>query len=124
MKVTPFPFKGFTLIEIMVALTIVAITLGAIIENTTSSNRNAQYLRDKTVANWVGLNQLSLMRARRDWGNRSNRQGTVEMAGQDWEWRMTVRKTDDANMRRLEVRVFKQDEEEPMAMVTGFMGRL
>jgi general secretion pathway protein I len=117
--------SGFTLIEIMVALAIITITLGAIIENTTAANINAQYLRDKTVAGWIAMNQISMVRAKRQWGSASaSKQGEVEMAGQQWQWKLNFVKTDDDNMRRLDVQVFKLDAEKPIVLMTGFMGKL
>lgn len=117
--------KAFTLIEIMVALTIIAITMGAIIENTTASNRNAQYLRDKTIASWVAMNQIALVRSKRQWTNVSNKKGEVEMAGREWQWKMKIIKTDDPQMRRLDVEVFLVDgDDQPLATMTGFLGRL
>ena len=118
------PQKAFTLIEIMVALAIITIALGAIIENTTASNQNAQYLRDKSVATWVAINQITLKRAKREWGGASNKQGEVEMAGLEWNWKMSVKNTDDPNMRRLEIEVFKEDQNDPLVSMTGFVGRL
>jgi general secretion pathway protein I len=115
---------GFTLIEIMVALAIITITLGAIIENTTAANINAQYLRDKTVASWIAMNQISIVRAKRQWSGASSKSGEVEMAGQQWQWKINFVKTDDVNIRRLNVQVFKLDEEKPMVQMTGFLGKL
>jgi general secretion pathway protein I len=116
--------SGFTLIEIMVALAIITITLGAIIENTTAANINAQYLRDKTVAGWIAMNQISLVRAKRQWSSASSKTGEVEMAGQQWEWKINFVKTDDANIRRLNVQIFKLDAEKPIVTMSGFMGNL
>jgi general secretion pathway protein I len=115
---------AFTLIEIMVALAIITITLGAIIENTTAANLNAQYLRDKTVASWIAMNEISLMRAKREWSSASSKQGEVDMAGQQWQWKMNILKTDDENIRRLNVQVFKLDADKPVVQMTGFMGKL
>jgi general secretion pathway protein I len=117
--------SAFTLIEIMVALAIIALTMGAIIENTTASTRNAAYLRDKTVASWVALNQITLVRAKRQWSSKSNKHGTVEMAGREWNWKMSIQKTDDSNMRRLTVDVFADDDDsQVLASMTGFMAKL
>lgn len=117
--------SAFTLIEIMVALAIIAITLGAIIENTTASNRNAQYLRDKTIAGWVAMNQISLVRAKREWSNASTKKGSVEMAGRQWSWVLKIQKTDDANVRRLDIDVYPEDDDsQSLASMTGFLGRL
>lgn len=116
--------NGFTLIEIMVALAIITITLGAIIENTTAANVNAQYLRDKTVASWIAMNQISIVRAKRQWSSASSKSGEVEMAGQQWQWKINFVKTDDVDIRRLNVQVFKLDAEKPMVQMTGFLGKL
>lgn len=117
--------KAFTLIEIMVALAIITLALGAIIENTTASNRNFQYLRDKSVAGWIAMNQISLIRATRKWPAPSNKSGTVEMLDREWTWRMKVSSTDDANMRRLDITVYsEEDEKNSLASMTGFLGKL
>lgn len=117
--------RAFTLIEIMVALAIIAITLGAIIENTSASSRNASYLRDKTIAGWVAMNQLSLVRAKRQWTSASNKKGQVEMADRIWLWKMQIVKTDNSNIRRLVVDVYAdEDNGQSLATVTGYVGKL
>ncbi len=117
--------SAFTLIEIMVALAIIALTMGAILQNTTASSRNAIYLRDKTIAGWVALNQIALVRATREWTNKSNKHGVVEMAGREWTWKMTIMKTEDADMRRITVDVLAADDDSQiLASLTGFMGNL
>lgn len=117
--------KAFTLIEIMVALAIITLALGAIIENTTASNRNFQYLRDKTVAGWVAMNQISLIRATREWPSPSNKSGRVEMLDREWVWRLKISGTDDANMRRLDISIYsEEDENNSLATMTGFLGKL
>jgi len=120
-----FSQAAFTLIEIMVALAIIALTMGAIIENTTASTKTAAYLRDKTIASWIAQNEITLIRAKRLWSNKSNKQGSVEMAGQEWLWKMSIKKTDDKDMRRITVDVFLADDDSQiMASMTGFMAKL
>ncbi len=51
--------SGFTLIEVMVALTIIAISLGALISSSGSQASSASYLKQKTLAHWVALNELA-----------------------------------------------------------------
>jgi general secretion pathway protein I len=117
--------KAFTLIEIMVALAIIALTMGAIIENTTASTRNALYLQEKTIATWIAMNQISLVRARREWTSVSNKKGEVEMANREWIWKMQILKTDDPNMRRLNVDVYLADNDsQALASMSGFLGQL
>ena len=115
---------GFTLIEIMVALAIITIALGAIIENTSSSTQNATYLRDKTVASWVAMNQIALMRAKKTWGSTSTRKGTVQMAGVEWLWKMKIIKTEEKDIRRLNVEVYAADNDQNvLASLEGYLLR-
>ena len=124
-NIMKFSQAAFTLIEIMVALAVIALTMGAIIENTTASTRNAAYLRDKTIASWIAQNEITLVRAKRQWTNKSNKQGSVEMAGREWLWKMSIKKTDDANMRRITVDVFSADDDNQiLSSMTGFMAKL
>jgi len=117
--------KAFTLIEIMVALAIIALTMGAIIENTTASTRNALYLQEKTIASWIAMNQVSLVRARREWTSVSSKKGEVEMANREWIWKMEILKTEDPDMRRLNVDVYLADnDKQALASISGFMGKL
>ena len=53
---------GFTLIEVLVALTIVAITLGAGIKAAGALTGNTQRLADVTAAQWCADNQLTGLR--------------------------------------------------------------
>ena len=53
---------GFTLIEVLVALAIVAITLGAGIKAAGALTTNTQRMADVTAAQWCANNQLSGLR--------------------------------------------------------------
>lgn len=116
--------SAFTLLEIMVALAIIAIAMGAILENTTASTRNAQYLQDKTVAGWIALNEINLMRAKREWDGRTSKQGRVEMAQREWVWKMKISKTPNTHVRKLEIEVFAEnDQEQSFANMMSYMAK-
>ncbi len=51
--------RGFTLIEVLAALVIVALGMIAAIQAVTQSARNGTYLREKTLAHWIGMNVLT-----------------------------------------------------------------
>ncbi len=115
--------QAFTLLEVMVALAVVAITMGAIIESGSAASRNALYLQEKTLASWIAQNQISWYRAQKQWTSKNNKKGITDMANFEWEWKMTIQKTDEPSLRRLDVDVYKRGEDEIIASATGFMAR-
>ncbi len=82
---------GFTLIEVMVALLVLALALTALQFRITQHVNNSTYLRDKTVAGWVAQNHLELERLESQQRNRvipEIRSGTDVMAGKQWYWQI------------------------------------
>ena len=116
--------KGFTLLEVMVALLIIAIGLGAIIDSAGNTTLHATYLRQKTIAGWVAQNEIALYRAKRTWESAGSRKGKATMANVEWSWRMEISKTDDPSLRRLDIEVFLEGQEGIKATATGFIARL
>ena len=84
--------KGFTLIEVMVALLVLALAMSALQVRIGQTLDSAAYLRDKTIAQWVAINQLELLRISTRFGNAPPQQqmtGTAAMAGRTWYWVLT-----------------------------------
>lgn len=82
---------GFTLVEVMVALLVVALSVSALLSNMMGNVDNTAYLRDKTIAHWVALNQLELMRITNKNTNTlltDEITGSEQMAGREWFWRI------------------------------------
>lgn len=121
---TPGNLKGFTLIEVMFALLIVALTMGAIVETGGYSAKRTLQLTEKTIASWIAQNQVTLYRAKRTWTTASNKTGTVEMANSAWQWKMIISKTDEPLLRRIDVDVYLQGGSDIKASATGFIGKL
>ena len=59
--------KGFTLLEVLVALTIVALALGALISTSGSHASSAGYLKQKTIAHWVAMNEITRLQVEKAW---------------------------------------------------------
>ncbi len=119
--------KGFTLLEVLVALAIVAFALTATIKVTGEAAANASYLQNKTLAHWVALNQLAELHVMQRWpspGSRST--GEDEMAGQVWQWEREVIATDVADIRRVEISVSlgeERGEATPLTTLTGYLSQ-
>jgi general secretion pathway protein I len=112
---------GFTLLEVLVALAVVALALGAIVQTTTHQTQQAEQLQTRTLAHWVGSNALNRFQLESTWPSTGTRDGEVEMAGRVWHWELTIEETADANVRRLRMRVLTEPEAEvPVTEVSGF----
>ncbi|HEV8018721.1 MAG TPA: type II secretion system minor pseudopilin GspI, partial [Steroidobacteraceae bacterium] len=96
---------GFTLIEVLVALAIVAVGMAAVLGALSSSADTVSYLRDKTFAQWVALNQISTLRISGQVTPVGNSDGDVDFAGRSWHWRREVVATEVPGVVRIDVKV-------------------
>jgi general secretion pathway protein I len=99
------PGGGFTLIEVLVALTIVAVGMAAVLGALSSSADTISYLRDKTFAQWVGENQIATLRLSGQLTPAGNSDGDLDYAGRKWHWRQEVTATQIPGMMRIDVKV-------------------
>ena len=116
--------RGFTLIEVLAALVIVALGMLGVIEAVTQNARNGTYLRDRTIAHWVAMNIVTSQRLQPSPPAVAESSDEVEMAGQRWRWKLTVTQTQVQSLRRMDVEVRRADapESKPLSSVTGFYG--
>ncbi len=120
--------KGFTLIEVLVALAIVTIGMSAVLEALTSSAGAALYLRSKTFAEWTALNQLERTRLRAELTGQIPQAGIStghsRNAGRRWHWRQKVVKTLVPGVERIvvNVRPASGHGKDWYATVTGYVG--
>ena len=116
---------GFTLFEVLVALAVVAIGLSAAIKVASSHINNTAYLQEKTFAHYVGMNILAEWQLAPQWPGSSRKTGTALMAKAEWRWSLETMATPDPNIRRVEVSVYfdEQDEKSPLARVAAFYGK-
>ncbi|MEJ2142148.1 MAG: type II secretion system minor pseudopilin GspI [Gammaproteobacteria bacterium] len=114
---------GFTLLEVLVALAVLAIAMGAIIKVSASNISNSAYLKEKTFAHWIAVNKANEFRLTENWPSVGNRNGSIVMAKQEWRWQVKVSNTPDKNVRRLDIDVQHERELGGKASVTAFIGR-
>jgi len=115
--------RGFTLLEVLIALAVLALGLMALIGTTGSAARDSIHLRDKTFATWVGMNELSMLRVQQSWPNDDSLNGDADMGGEKWHWKATMTKTADPGLLRIDIDVTLPDRpDDVVTTVTGFMG--
>ena len=115
--------SGFTLLD---ALLLMSLALTGLMRLATLEARAAAQLRDATVAQWVASNAIAETRLREGFPEVGEREGESAMAGRRWRWRLNVAGTEEASIRRLDVRVFApegEDDAGTLAVLTGFAVR-
>jgi general secretion pathway protein I len=120
----PDSHAGFTLIEVVVALAIVAIGMFALFRAVSDATNNSAYLRDRTFASWIAENRIAEIRLSGEFPSVDETEGDVEFAGESWHWKATVSQTPVQGMRRLDVRVRRAEDpaDSTLAEITGFLG--
>jgi general secretion pathway protein I len=125
MRSGPTRSRGFTLVEVLVALTVVALGLTALMVAVSGTARTSGYLRDKTIAQWIALNRLTQVRLMVNKLGDNQDKGQIEFAGRKWHYDTRYFDTQFQSMKRVEVRVYPGDantKSNPIAQSTGFMG--
>lgn len=117
--------RGFTLIEVLVALAVLAIALSAIIKTMSSNTLNSIYLRDRTLAEWVALNKITEMQLSQDWPSAGKTDGKAVMGNHEWFWEAEVATTPDKDVDTITLRVRAQrDAENPITTIQAYIGRV
>lgn len=98
--------RGFTLLEVLIALAVVAIAVAAILHGIGTGATHTTDLQTRRLASWVAQNHLAELRLRRQWPAVQQTTGTTRMAGHTWRWRQTVSQTQAAGIRRVDVNVW------------------
>ena len=118
--------RGFTLVEVMVALAIVAIALPALLMALYQQIDDTAYLRDKTLAYMVAENKLAEIRL--VIGSTRNLSagkdsGLASMADRDWYWWVETKTTEVEKFFRVDITVSLEEEEQeqPLYTLSAFM---
>lgn len=88
--------NGFTLLEVLIALVILSVAFSAIFLALSASTKQLIYLRDKTAAQWVGLNVIARVQLG-ELAKNGSANGNENQMQTDWAWQARVTPTPDAN---------------------------
>jgi general secretion pathway protein I len=113
---------GFTLIEVLVALAIVAVTLGAGMRASGAATENAQRMTDVMTAQWCAENQLTGMRLSRQLPGVGDATFTCEQMGRTFSGSIITRPTPNPNFRRVDA-VVGDGDGRTLVSITTILGR-
>lgn len=112
---------GFTLVEVMVALAIVALSVPALLFTLDQHIDGTAHLRDKSMASLVAGNKLAevrLLAASRRQLLQGSETGTADMAGREWFWWLESEQTQVPQFFRIEVRVGLREGQPETALIS------
>lgn len=116
--------RGFTLMEVLVALAVIAIAMSAIVGASGQSINQEIGLRQRTLAHWIADNKVTELRLVNQWPDTGESDGDYDMASQHWRWTMNIIDTPDPGLRRVDVKVALADKpDDTIATATGFIGQ-
>jgi general secretion pathway protein I len=113
--------QGFTLLEVIVALAILALTMIGLVAGIGDGANNQTAIEERTFAQWVALNQVSRMQLGESSVQPGSSSGTDEMAGRQWQWQQLVEKTSDPLVFRIIVTAGREGQESELARVISYL---
>lgn len=112
--------RGFTLLEIMVALVIFATAAVALSKSLTESAGSVGAIEQRQFADLVAHNVLVEI-LRDGYGNDNS--GKVSLAGFDFRWQRSVEQTPHPDIRRVDIEVFLSSSNDTLATRSAFLGK-
>jgi general secretion pathway protein I len=114
--------RGFTLIEVLVALAIVAITLGAGIKAAGALTGNTQRLGEVVAAQWCADNQLTALKLAHLYPDIGDGDFSCEQLGRIYQGKLVVRATPNPNFRRVDAQIL-DDAGQTIVQLSTVLGR-
>ncbi|QEL56566.1 type II secretion system minor pseudopilin GspI [Chromobacterium paludis] len=114
--------QGFTLFEVLVALAIIAVALGALLRATGLAADNAEGMELRMQANWEAQNQIAMMQALRQFPELGKQAGESKEDGVAWRWEREVASTPNPNFRKVVIRILSPGAGHyVLAEMTGYL---
>jgi len=105
-----------------VALTIIAISLSALLGTSGAQANNATYLKQKTLAHWVAMNELTQLRILGELPDVGDKKSSTEMANHEWHWIQTTKKTEQDDTRQVSFKIFAdKDYKQNLTSLIGYV---
>ena len=112
---------GFTLLEVLVALVIVALSVAAVLHSASVASRAAQGLEERFFARWVGLDALTELKLAPEYPSIGIRTGQRQLGLRAWNWEARISGTPEPKMRRVEM-IVSNDRQQQVASIVAYIG--
>lgn len=114
--------RGFTLVEVLVAMAILAIGVSALVTASGASAHRSKLLSDREFGRWIAANHLNTLQAMPGPPKIGTTGSEVEMMNRTWHLRTRARK-EQLDLIRIDIEVrLSRDAEGYIYSVTGFAG--
>lgn len=95
---------GFTLVEVLLALAVIAISLTALLRATAQNIENTDRIKDKTISHWVAMQGVSMIQLNLVQVQQSQESThATTLLGKKWFWRTKVSNTPITNLKQLTI---------------------
>ncbi len=121
-RLLAFRARGFTLVEVLVALAVVAIALGSGLRAAGVLTDNAQRLSDVVAAQWCADNQLTGLRLARTFPGVGDADFRCEQLGRAYVGKLLTRPTPNPGFRRVDAQVSDSDGR-PLVTISTVLSR-
>lgn len=103
--------RGFTLLEVLIALMVLATGLMALSGSMTEITRTQVSVKDRTFASMVAKYRLAELRLDNAWPSEGVTRGDIQMLNKSWTWKQEVIKTTEPDLKRVEVSIAITDND-------------
>ncbi len=115
--------RGFILVEVLVALVVVALGVSAVMSSMLSAVTSTDRLRERAYAEWVAVNQITETRVSVAFPTIGRTEGVARMADREWDWSQEVRPTAIAGVVQIVVEVRPRGSEDWLVTMSGARGQ-
>ncbi|WP_241971595.1 type II secretion system minor pseudopilin GspI [Idiomarina fontislapidosi] len=115
--------RGFTLIEVMVAIAIFAMAALAAVSAASGHLNSLSTIQQRTFAQYVAANRLTELNLATTWPIKDNQRGSERQGGVEWQWRQQVVETVTPNVVAVTIEVTQGEQDYQWARLTQYIRR-